>query len=99
MLTEMRTYTTYPGMAAAFAELYQKEGLPVQLPVGGKLVGFFRTEVGDPNQVILIWQYESYEDRAARRDTLFQIPQWMDFLKKAAPLVQSEENKLINAVE
>ena len=99
MLTEMRTYTTHPGMAAAFTELYQKEGLPVQLPVGGNLIGFYRTEVGNPNQVILIWEYENYEDRATRRKALFQIPEWMEFLKKAALLVQSEENKFIISVE
>jgi len=57
MLTELRIYTTHPGKAAAFAKLYQDEGLPIQLPVGGKLAGFYRTEIGDPNQVILIWEY------------------------------------------
>ncbi len=98
MLTELRIYTTHPGKAAAFAKLYQDEGLPIQLPVGGKLAGFYRTEIGDPNQVILIWEYESFEDRIQRRDELFQIPAWMEFLQKAAPLVQSEENKLLSAV-
>ena len=98
MLTELRVYTTYPGKAAEFANLYRDVGLPVQLPVGGKLAGFYRTDVGDPNQVILIWEYESFEDRTQRRDDLFKIPAWLDFLQKAAPLVQSEENKLLSAV-
>jgi|TARA_B100002003_G_scaffold116679_1_gene107762 hypothetical protein len=98
MLIEMRLYTTHPGQAAAFAKLYQDEGLPIQLPVGGNLTGFYRQDVGDPNQVILIWQYKSYEDRLARRDELFKIPEWLAFLQKAAPLVQSEENKLLTAV-
>lgn len=99
MLTELRIYTAHTGMGAAFANLYREEGLPIQLPVGGKLAGFYRTEVGDPNQVILIWEYESYEDRLARRAELFKIPAWMDFLKKAAPMIQGEENKLLNPVE
>ena len=99
MLTELRIYTTHPGMAAPFANLYQEEGLPIQLPVGGNLVGFYRSEFGDPNKVILIWEYESYEDRIKRRDVLFQIPEWLDFIKKTAPLVKSEQAKLLNAVD
>lgn len=98
MITELRIYTTYPGMAAEFAKFYQEEGLPIQLPVGGRLAGFYRAEFGNPSEVILIWEYESYEDRLARRDVLFQIPEWLDFIKKTAPLVKSEENKLLNAV-
>jgi hypothetical protein len=46
----------------------------------------------------LIWEYESYEDRTAKRDELFKIPAWMAFLKKAAPMVQSEKNHLMTSV-
>ena len=99
MLTEMRLYTTHPGKAGAFVKLYQEEGLPVQLPLGPKLKAMYRQEVGDPNQVILIWEYQSYEDRIAIRDELFKVPAWMEFLQKAAPLVLAEENKLLSQVE
>ena len=99
MLTELRVYTTHPGMAAPFAKLYQEEGLPLQLPVGGKLVGFYRSEAGNPNEVILIWEYESYDDRLKRREDIFKVPGWMDFIKKTAPLVKSEENKFLNAID
>jgi hypothetical protein len=75
MITELRIYTTHPGMSASFAKLYQEEGLPIQLPIGGKLAGFYRAEFGNPNEVILIWQYESYDDRLKRRDDLFKIPE------------------------
>ncbi len=98
MLTELRIYNTHPGMAGVFAKLYEEEGLPIQLPVGAALKGFYKTEVGDPNQVVLIWEYESYEDRTAKRDELFKIPAWMAFLKKAAPMVQSEKNHLLTSV-
>lgn len=99
MLTELRVYTTHPGMAAPFAKLYQEEGLPIQLPVGGKLAGFYRAEAGNPNEVILIWEYENYDDRLKRRDDLFAIPEWLEFIKKTASLVKSEENKFLNAID
>jgi len=99
MLTELRVYTTHPGMAQPFAKLYQEEGLPIQLPVGGKLAGFYRSEIGNPNEVILIWEYESYDDRSKRREELLKIPEWMEFIKKTLPFVKSEENKLLNAVD
>ncbi len=98
MLTEMRIYTCYAGRAAEFAEFYRRVGLAVQLPVGGRLKGFYRTDVGDPNRVILIWDYESYEDRAGRRAKLAENRDWRAFLEQAGPMVASEENMILSAV-
>ena len=98
MLTEMRIYTCHAGRAAEFAELYRRVGLAAQLPIGGRLKGFYRTDVGDPNRVILIWEYESYEDRSGRRAKLAENRDWLDFLKQAAPMVASEENMFLSAV-
>jgi len=98
MLTEMRIYTCHAGRAAEFAELYRRAGLAAQLPIGGRLEGFYRTDVGDPNRVILIWEYESYEDRAARRAKLAENRGWLAFLEQAAPMVASEENMILSAV-
>ncbi len=98
MLTEMRIYTCHVGRAAEFAELYRRVGLAVQLPIGGHLKAFYRTEVGDPSRVILIWEYESYEDRAGRRAKLAGNRDWLAFLEQAAPMVASEENMILSAV-
>ena len=99
MLTELRIYTTHPGKAMAFAKLYKEEGLPHQLPVCGKLRGFYKAEFGNPNEVVLIWEYESYDDRLRRREDLFKVPEFLAFVEKSAPLVQSEQGRILISMQ
>ena len=95
MIVEMRIYTAHVGQAAAFAALYREKGLPIQEPIQGRLLGMYRTEFGPMNQVILLWEYPDHAARDARRDALMKAPGWADFLRESAPLVQSEESRLL----
>ena len=47
------------------------------------------------NQVILQWGYAIEEDRRERRAKLPDAPAWIDFLREAAPMIQSEESRLL----
>ena len=58
--------------------------------MGGKLIGFYKAEFGNPNEVVLIWEYESYDDRRRRREELFKVSEFLAFIEKSAPPVQSE---------
>ena len=95
MIVEMRLYTIYVGKAPSFIRAYQEEGLPIQIPICGEPLGMYQTEFGPMSQVILLWGYADHGDRDARRTTLMAAPGWMDFLAKAAPLVQAEESRLL----
>jgi hypothetical protein len=95
VIVEMRIYTTYVGKAGAFVALYREKGLPIQEPIQGKLLGLYQTEFGPMNQVILLWEYPDHAARDARRVELAKAPGWMDFLREAAPMVQSEESRLL----
>ena len=95
MIVEMRTYTAHVGQAAAFVALYREKGLPIQEPIQGRLLGLYRTEFGPMNQIVLLWEYPYHAARDARRAELLQAPGWMDFLREAAPLIQSEESRLL----
>lgn len=95
MIVEMRIYTIYVGQAPAFVRLYETDGLPVQMPVCGAPLGMYQTEFGPMSQVILLWGYADHADRDARRAELMGKPEWMAFLKAAAPLVQGEESRLL----
>ena len=96
MLIEHRTYTTRTEHMRAFAERYVAEGLPIQRPVLGDLMGMFSTEVGPQEQVILIWRYLDFADRAARRARLHEIPEWKAFVRSTAHMVVAHENRLLN---
>ena len=55
----------------------------------------YQREFGSMNQVILLWSYASEEDRRERRAKLPDAPGWIDFLREAAPMIQSEESRLL----
>ncbi len=95
MIVEMRIYTIYVGKAPEFVGLYERDGLPLQVPICGAPVGMCQTDFGPMSQVILLWRYEDHADRDARRAQLMAEPDWMAFLQAAAPLVQSEESRLL----
>ena len=96
MIIEMRTYTLKPGSAAAYLKLYEERGLAVHKRVLGNLIGYFSTEIGDINQVIHLWGYESFEDRQRRRAKLAREEPWLEFLQLALPYFVSQETKLLN---
>lgn len=95
MIVEMRSYTTRCGQTHAFVDLYRKEGLPIQEPVQGRLLGMYVHEFGPMEQVVLMWAYEDEADRAARRDRLLAVPEWRALLPRLAEMVVSHETRLL----
>jgi hypothetical protein len=95
MLVEERIYTCYCGKAAEYVRMYEAEGLAIQRPILGKLLGYFTTELGTLNQVVHLWAYESMEDRASRRATLLADERWKTYAAKVQPLVLQQENKIL----
>jgi len=95
MIVEERIYTLHPGMAGAYMKNYEENGLAVQQPILGNMVGYFYTEFGPLNQVIHMWGYDSFEERARRRAELMKDERWQANLQKARPMIRAQENKLL----
>ena len=95
MLVEMRTYTLQIGKTADYFKLYEAEGLDVQKRILGRLVGYYRTELGDLNQIVHMWGYEDMNERDARRTALFKDPQWLAYLDKARGYFVSQKTQLL----
>ena len=96
MIVEMRFYTTQVGRTQDFVRLYESKGLPIQAPIQGHLIGMFTTEFGPATQVVVLWGYADDVDRRRRRAKLMELPEWRAFLTEAAPLIQSEESRMLN---
>ncbi len=95
MIYEQRTYSVKPGMLAAYLKLFEEVGLPVRRHCG-ELVGFWFTELGELNQVVHIWAYESLDQRAALREDMMRNPKWVDdFLPQAMPMLNHMESKIL----
>jgi len=99
MIVDLRTYTMVPGRLAAFLELYEKDGLPIQEKHLGKPIGYFVTEIGTLNQVVHLWGYESQGDRERRRNAMEKDPDWIAYRKKSGATgnVQHQENKILKS--
>ena len=95
MIYEQRTYTTHPGKLPAFLDLYERQGLELQLRVIGNLVGYFVTEIGPLNQLVHIWGFDSFEERLRRRAALWEKPEWVAFADAAQPLLVRTESKIM----
>ena len=95
MIVEQRIYTLYPGKTAEYLRLYEEEGLAIQRPILGNLIGYFSTEIGPLNQVIHMWGYDSFEERSQRRTELLANPDWQAYTAKVRPLIQTQENLIL----
>jgi hypothetical protein len=95
MLVEQRTYTFHVGKLPEFYRIYLPEPLALQQRILGNLIGYFTVEAGTLNQVVHLWGYDSFEDRARRRALLMAEPIWQDYIARVSPLLQLQESKIL----
>jgi hypothetical protein len=95
MIIEERTYDLQPGRLAEYIQLIQNEGIAIQRPILGRLIGYFHTDLGPLNQIVHIWAYESYTDRAERRARLAADPGWIEYSKKVRLLSIRQRNRVL----
>jgi hypothetical protein len=88
MIVEERNYTFTPADLAPFLELYGREGVQIHTRLLGNLIGYFRTEVGENlSEVVHLWGFTDMAERAARRQALWQDPEWLAFAARSpAPI-------------
>lgn len=100
MIVDHRTYNVHPGKLPEYLELYKKEGFPLQQKYLGTCVGWYVSmDIGTLNQIVHLWAYKDLADRAERRATLMKDSDWLAFLKKGMPFLQSMENKILTPAD
>lgn len=95
MIYELRTYRLKTGSVPAYLRLVEEEGIAVQASHLGELVGYFSSEIGELNQIVHVWAFQSLDDREARRAALAADPRWQVFLPKIQALIETMENKIL----
>jgi hypothetical protein len=95
MIIEERTYTVQPGKMRVWLDYYEKNGLPIQQRMLGKLIGFFTSELGTLNLVVHIWAYDSLAERAAKRGAMLKDPGWQAYLKDAPSVLMTQETRIL----
>ncbi len=95
MILEHRTYTFKPGTVDGWMKNYEVNGLPVQKRHLNRFLGLYVSEIGKLHTTVLMWGYDSLDDRFERRKVLQASPVWQAYAKKMRPLVVNVENKLL----
>lgn len=92
-LYELRVYRMHPGKVTPWLELF-KRYLPVREKYS-KLVGLWQSEIGEMNEVTVLWAYRDLNARAAARAAAQQDPEWREFLDKGAPLLFHQQSTIL----
>lgn len=95
MIVEERIYSLHIGAAPKYLELYEAEGLAIQRPILGRMVGYFSTDIGPLHQIVHMWAYKDMAERAERRARLTSDPRWKSYAFKTRELQISQENKIL----
>ena len=95
MIVEERIYRIRTGRMSRYLQLVREEGLAIQQPILGHLVGYFTTEIGALSQVTHMWAYADLEDRRRRRQQLADDPRWQAFLPKLSENIEQAENRIL----
>lgn len=95
MIVEERNYVLYPGAVPDYLALYEQEGLAIQEPILGYLIGYFFTEIGAQNEVVHLWGYENFDERMRRRSELGANEEWQSYVRKIRPLVRHQTNRVL----
>ena len=96
MIVDHRTYTLHPGKMNEYVDRYEREGLPVQSRhLGAPLGWYISMDIGQLNQVVHMWGYDSHAERDRRRALLAAAPEWRAFVPKVLPLIRDMENRIL----
>lgn len=95
MIVEQRTYTLKIGCVPEYLRLYESEGLAIQRPILGRMVGYFSSDIGQLHQIIHMWAYKDMAERAERRAVLGADPGWKAYVGKVRELQISQENRIL----
>jgi len=95
MIVEERIYRIRNGRMGRYLQLVREEGLAIQQPILGHLIGYFTSEIGQLSQVTHLWAYADLEDRTRRRQLLAENASWQAFLPKLSENIEQAENRIL----
>lgn len=97
MIFEQRTYTLHPGKLEEYWKAYREGGVDLMAPMMPHLVGYFVSEVGPLNQVVILFRFNDFSERMAKLAEMNAIEGWQAHLATVRKLISHQENKLLMA--
>jgi hypothetical protein len=99
LLIEHRTYTFRPGTLPGWLRKYEGEGLAIQKRHLGRFLGLFTTEFGNVHQSLILWGWDSLDDRDRRRAAMNADPEWQAYMQAVWQMnaIETQEVKILRA--
>ena len=98
MIFECRRYTLQPGRTGDFIDLQHRRGFDG--PNAGfisRVIGYFETVTGTPEQIVHLYRYDSYEDWIEKLHGLYAIPELAFYFTEARAMVERQETDFFQA--
>jgi hypothetical protein len=95
MIVEERNYTLKPECLQRFLELYESEGMAIQLRHLPRMLGYFTSEIGVLNQVTHLWGYADFEERTRCRAAMRADPEWTAYIAKVRGFFELQETRIL----
>ncbi len=96
MLHELRTYTALPGAIPDVLKANEEVGRKVRGDDYGVLEGYWYTEMGPLNQVMHLWRFDSFEERARLRGELGKVEGWTkEYVPRLRPLLTAQSTRFL----
>ena len=95
MFVEQRIYSLVPGGTAEYIRLYEACGRAVQERILGPMLGYYIRDVGELNQLIYFWPFDSMDERTRRRTELMADADFKVFRGQIRHLVVKQENTIL----
>jgi NIPSNAP len=99
VIYELRTYTLKPGAVGQMLKAASTVSHEIRGDNYGKLEGYWSTDIGPLNQVMHLWSYSDFDERARLRKELAANPRWRaEYTPLIHPLMMRQDIRLLNAI-
>jgi hypothetical protein len=88
-----------PDQLDEYAALIESNGLPLFRAAGGRMVGWWKTFVGDLYEHVTIWEYDSLAAFEQAAGKLGVDKRFAEFVKLRDPLLAGEQNRFLHLAD
>jgi hypothetical protein len=96
---DFRIYQIHAGHMQTFIDTSEKFALKVMIRHIGPPLGYYRTIVGNTNEIIHLWGYDSLADMETRRHRRNADPEWPDYLNASDGIYHRQETQLMKRLD
>jgi hypothetical protein len=87
-----------PDQGPAYNRLIEQSGLPLFREAGGRMVGWWKTLIGDLYEHVTIWEYDDMAAFERAIQFLSRNPAFAQFVAARDPLLAGEQNRFLRLV-